>query len=140
LIQVKDMKASADPNAHGCRPKPRLAARPLISSPEAAGLGQTFKVLANATRLRLLHALVRRPGLSVTELAETLDMKPQAISNQLQRLLDKGIVSNVRNGTNIHYRIVDPCVMGLLDQGLCLTEDAWERRSPTSAKARRATA
>ncbi len=134
------MKAPNELSARRCRPKPRLVARPLISSPEAAGLEQTFKVLANATRLRLLHALVRRPGLSVTELAETLGMKTQAISNQLQRLLDKGIVSNVRNGTNIHYRIVDPCVMGLLVQGLCLTEDTCERRSQTSARPRRATA
>jgi DNA-binding transcriptional ArsR family regulator len=108
---------------HGCRPKPRLAARRLISSTQAVGLERTFRVLGNATRLRLLHALVKRPGLSVTALAQTLGMKPQAVSNQLQRLVDKGILGNVRNGTSIHYRIVDPCIMSLLDQGLCLTED-----------------
>jgi len=98
---------------------------------QAGGLERTFKVLANATRLRLLHALAKRPGLSVTALAETLRMKPQAVSNQLQRLVDKGILNNVRNGTSVHYRIVDPCIMSLLDQGLCLTEDTWERRSET---------
>ena len=91
-------------------------------------------MLANATRLRLLHALVKRPGLSVTALAETVGMKPQAVSNQLQRLVDKGILHNVRNGTNIHYRIVDPCIISLLDQGLCLTEDTWERRPRTSPR------
>jgi DNA-binding transcriptional ArsR family regulator len=85
-------------------------------------------VLANATRLRLLHALVRRPGLSVTALAESIGMKPQAVSNQLQRLTDKGILASARNGTNIHYRVVDPCIVGLLDQGLCLTEDTWPRQ------------
>jgi DNA-binding transcriptional ArsR family regulator len=116
------------------RPKPRLAARPLISSVQADGLERTFKVLANATRLRLLHALVKRPGLSVMALAQAVAMKPQAVSNQLQRLVDKGILSNVRNGTNIHYRIVDPCIMSLLDRGLCLTEDAWERRSTPSRR------
>ncbi|MBO0758262.1 MAG: winged helix-turn-helix transcriptional regulator [Bradyrhizobiaceae bacterium] len=116
----------------GCRPKPRLAARPLISPEQAGGLERTFKVLANGTRLRLLHALVKRPGLSVTALAEAVGMKAQAVSNQLQRLVDKGILSNVRNGTNIHYRIVDPCIMSLLDQGLCLTEETWERRSRMS--------
>jgi ArsR family transcriptional regulator, lead/cadmium/zinc/bismuth-responsive transcriptional repressor len=117
---------------NGCRPKPRLTARPLISSAQADALERTFKVLANTTRLRLLHALVKRPGLSVTALAQTVGMKPQAVSNQLQRLVDKGILGNVRNGTNIHYRVVDPCVMGLLDQGLCLTEGTGERRSKTS--------
>jgi DNA-binding transcriptional ArsR family regulator len=123
-----------------CRPKPRLASRPMISIAEASGLERTFKVLANATRLRLLHALVKCPGLSVTELADAVGMKPQAVSNQLQRLLDKGILSNVRSGINIHYRIVDPCIMDLLDQGLCLTEDTWKRRSPKPARALPATA
>lgn len=122
------------------RPKPRLAARPLISSAQADALERTFKVLGNTTRLRLLHALVKRPGLSVTALAQTVEMKPQAVSNQLQRLVDKGIVSNARNGTNIHYRIVDPCVMGLLDQGLCLTEDTWKRQSKALLRRPSATA
>jgi DNA-binding transcriptional ArsR family regulator len=124
----------------GRRLKPRLVARALISSAQAGGLERTFKVLANATRLRLLHALVKRPGLSVTALAQTVGMKPQAVSNQLQRLVDKGILSNVRNGTNIHYRIVDPCIVGLLDQGLCLTEDTWERQSRALPKRVRVTA
>ena len=116
----------------GGRPKPRLTVRALLSTMQASELERTFKVLGNATRLRLLHALVKRPGLSVTALAEMLEMKPQAVSNQLQRLVDKGILSNVRNGTNVHYRIVDPCIVTLLDQGLCLTEDTWERRSRTA--------
>jgi len=127
-------------SSSGRQLKPRLGARALISSVQADGLERTFKVLANATRLRLLHALVKRPGMSVTALAQTVGMKPQAVSNQLQRLVDKGILSNVRNGTNIHYRIVDPCIVGLLDQGLCLTEDTWERRSRVSSKRVRATA
>ncbi len=122
-----------------CRPKPRLAARPLLSSMEGAALERTFKVLANSTRLRLLHALAKCPGLPVTELAKMVGMKPQAVSNQLQRLIDQGILSNVRNGTNIHYRIVDPCTMNLLDQGLCLSEDTWKRRSNMSFRRHRLT-
>lgn len=123
-----------------CRPKPRLSARPLLSAGQATGLERVFKVLANATRLRLLHALAKRPGLSVTELAEAVGMKPQAVSNQLQRLVDKRILANMRSGINIHYRIVDPCIMDLLDQGLCLAEDTWERHSTMSARSRPLTA
>ena len=47
-----------------------------------------FKVLANDTRLRLLHAVVRAGEICVTDLADSLGMKPQAVSNQLQRLAD----------------------------------------------------
>ncbi len=122
-----------------CRPKPRLATRSLLSSEEAGALERTFRVLANRTRLRLLHALARRPGLPVTELANVIGMKPQAVSNQLQKLLDQGILSNVRHGLNIHYRIVDPCTMNLLDQGLCLAEDTWKRQSRLSPRRQRLT-
>lgn len=110
-----------------CPPKPRLQDRSLIDNGRAVELEALFKVLANDTRLRLLHALVRAGELCVSELAETVGMKPQAVSNQLQRLVDRRILGSTRNGTNVHYRVVDPCVTSLLDQGLCLLEDARER-------------
>jgi DNA-binding transcriptional ArsR family regulator len=86
-----------------------------------------FKVLASDTRLRLLHALVRAGELSVTDLARTVGMRPQAVSNQLQRLVDRGILGAHRNGNSVYYRITDPCVPTLLDQGLCLAEDSLEQ-------------
>lgn len=111
-----------------CSSKLPLPERPLLISAQAKDLAALFKIMGNDTRLRLLHALCRAEELCVMELAETVGMKPQAVSNQLQRLADRGIVESRRNGNNIHYRIIDPCVMSLLDQGLCLTEDARRRR------------
>lgn len=84
-------------------------------------------MLANATRLRMLHALARAGELGVGELADTLGMKPQAISNQLQRLADRGIVAARRDGVQMRYSILDPCVLILLHQGWCLAEDAQAR-------------
>ncbi len=107
-----------------CPPKPAIDRRPLIGLEQANLVGRTFQVLADATRLRLLHALVRAGELCVTDLARAVEMKPQAVSNQLQRLLDRGIVATRRNSNYVHYRIVDPCVVGLLDLGICLAEDA----------------
>lgn len=103
---------------------PGLRERPLLSPIQAGGLAAVFKVLANDTRLRLLHALVRAEELCVTDLAAALAMKPQAVSNQLQRLLDLGILSARRDGNNMHYRVIDCCVKGLLEQGWCLMESA----------------
>lgn len=94
---------------------------------DAGRLERTFKILSNSTRLRLLHALVRQPALCVTDLARTIGMKPQAVSNQLQRLVDRGILGSTRDGNSVCYRVVDPCVRSLLDQGLCLAEDAQVR-------------
>lgn len=106
-----------------CPKIPDLTERPLLNVNDAEGLSETFKILSNGTRLRILHALAKQPDISVGELAKQVDMNPQAISNQLQRLVDKGIVSFYRQGNFIHYRIVDPCVVGLLDRGWCLTEE-----------------
>ena len=93
---------------------------PLIDREQAESLMRLFKVFANDTRLRLLHALVREGEVCVTDLAEKVAMKPQAVSNQLQRLVDRGMVGSRREGNNIFYRIVDPCVPVLLERGLCL--------------------
>nr|WP_021038293.1 metalloregulator ArsR/SmtB family transcription factor [Bacillaceae bacterium JMAK1]AGQ45460.1 bacterial transcriptional regulator family ArsR [Bacillaceae bacterium JMAK1] len=106
-----------------CAPKPDLKERSLLDMENAEGLSDTFKILSNGTRLRILHALIRKPNISVGEIAKQVDMNTQAVSNQLQRLVDKGIVSSFRQGNFIHYQIVDPCVIGLLDRGWCLTEE-----------------
>ncbi len=106
----------------------------MLTPIQAGGLAAVFKVLANDTRLRLLHALIRAGEMCVTDLALELGMKPQAISNQLQRLSDLGILASRREGNNIHYRVVDLCVSGLLEQGWCLMDEA-ECRSGVTGRA-----
>ncbi len=95
-------------------------------------LAEIFEMLASDTRLRILHVLVKDGEISPSGLANRIDMKPQAVSNQLQRLSDRGIVQTRREGNNVLYRIVDPCVATLIDRGLCLLED---RAASDSAKA-----
>lgn len=106
------------------RPSGRVSVRkrPLLNAEEAGALARLFKVFANDTRLRLLHALVREGEMCVTDLAAEVEMKPQAVSNQLQRLVDRGFLTATRTGNNIYYRVVDPCVPILLERGLCLIE------------------
>src|SRR3954470_12567525 len=90
-----------------CPPKPALERRPLLSPGQAVDLMALFKVLANDSRLRILHALARAGELCVNDLAGAVSMTPQAVSNQLQRLVDRGILGSRRAGTSIHYRIID---------------------------------
>lgn len=95
-----------------------------ISSEKAAELEDLFKILANDTRLRLLHTLARVEEMCVCDIADAVDMTPQAISNQLQRLSDRGIVATRRSGNQIYYRVVDECIVGLLQKALCLLDDS----------------
>jgi DNA-binding transcriptional ArsR family regulator len=82
-----------------------------------------FKVLANQSRLRMVHAIHRAGEVSVNELAGVVEMSPQAVSNQLQRLADRSVLRARRDGAHVFYRIVDPCVPALLDLGVCLIEE-----------------
>ncbi len=107
-----------------CTPTPALAARPPLDDAQATSLAELFTVLANDTRLRLLHAMVRAGERCVSDLAGDVGLSVQAVSNQLARLVDQRIVAARRDGTRLYYRIVDPCVVTLLDRGLCLIEDA----------------
>lgn len=121
------MTLKKKPELPVCSLKPSLEDRELITSAEAGELAALFKVMANDTRLRLLHALARSAELCVTEMAAAVGMKPQAVSNQLQRLADRGILRAARCGNNIRYCIADPCVLRLLELGLCLIEEAEQR-------------
>lgn len=111
------------PPADPCAERTPLKERPLLSFVESVKVMALFKVLANDTRIRMLHHLVRSGEATVTDLARTLGMKPQAVSNQLMRLSDTRMVSSRREGNNVFYKVVNGCVPPLLDLALCLMED-----------------
>jgi ArsR family transcriptional regulator, lead/cadmium/zinc/bismuth-responsive transcriptional repressor len=116
-------EAACCPPGDPCSSRPPLADRPLLSFVEAVKVMALFKVLANDTRIRMLHHIVRTGEATVTDLARTLGMKPQAVSNQLMRLSDTRMLSSRREGNNVYYRVVNGCVSPLLDLALCLMED-----------------
>jgi DNA-binding transcriptional ArsR family regulator len=100
-----------------------LKERPLLGFVEAVKVMALFKVLANDTRIRILHHIVRSGEATVTDIARTLGMKPQAVSNQLVRLSDTRMLASRRDGNNVFYRVENGCVAPLLDLALCLMED-----------------
>lgn len=113
-----------------CAPS-TLSERELLHPREAAALAATFKMLANDSRLRLLHALARAGELCVTDLAAAVAMSPQAVSNQLQRLTDRKVVAARRDGSFVRYRLEDPCVVELLNLAFCLTIPEGETERPS---------
>lgn len=111
------------PSTQACRPKPSLPERDLIALHEADRLGSIFKMLAHPTRLRLIHALIREGDVHVSDLAEEVGMAVQAVSNQLQRLADAGLVDRRSEGPYVFYRVIDPCVPVLIERGWCHVEE-----------------
>jgi ArsR family transcriptional regulator, lead/cadmium/zinc/bismuth-responsive transcriptional repressor len=111
--------------------KPSISENAVLTGRKTAELAALFETLANDTRLRVLNVLAHSVETSPMELAQKVSMKPQAICNQLRRLFDRGIIERRREGKQVYYRIVDPCVIDLLERGLWLIKDA-ELRKETS--------
>ena len=107
-------------------PFPHLAGD-LLSDVSAAGLAELFKVLANDNRLRILHAIHRAGEVGPSDIAAEVGASEQAVSNQLQRLVDQRILHARRDGRRVLYQIVDPCVPGLMDLGVCLLSERTRR-------------
>lgn len=80
-------------------------------------LSDTFKALADPTRIRILYNLSKRE-LCVCDLAEVLGMTQSAISHQLRYLKALRLVKNRREGNTIYYRHDDAHTMGLLQMAI----------------------
>lgn len=78
---------------------------------------ELFKVLGDATRLRILDAL-SGGELRVQEIASRLGMTQSAISHQLHTLKDHRVLKARREGRWIYYSIDDAHVKELFEQGM----------------------
>ena len=78
-------------------------------------IARRFRVIGEPMRIRLLDRL-RDGEASVNELAAALGATQQNVSKHLGVLVDTGILGRRKDGTHVHYRIVDEGVLGLCEQ------------------------
>ncbi|MBK9710182.1 MAG: winged helix-turn-helix transcriptional regulator [Kouleothrix sp.] len=78
----------------------------------AARLAETFKALADPTRVRILHAL-SHAELCVGDLSTVLEMTESAVSHQLRLLRSLRVVRARRDGKQVFYTLDDEHVTRL---------------------------
>src|SRR3954454_3019399 len=83
----------------------------------AAALAETFKLLGDTTRVRILDALAR-VEVPVCDLAQLLGLTQSAVSHQLRLLRSMRLVKSRRAGKHIYYVADDHHIVGLFEQGL----------------------
>ncbi len=112
--------------------------RRLLDARAGAALADTFKVLGDVTRVRLLHALAQAE-LCVCDLATLVGLSESAVSHQLRLLRTMRVVRTRRAGRMVFYALDDEHVMGLFEQGLRHVEEtqpgsdvALHRRRPSA--------
>lgn len=102
---------------------------------EVKPIADTLRLLANETRLQILCALIDHPY-GVNALCEALGSVTQsAVSQNLARLKDCGMVTDRRAGQNVTYAIADPRVREVitaLRRIYCAPHAVQEARDPES--------
>ena len=114
----------------------------MLGEPAVVALAETFKVLGDTTRVRLIDALSRvrgegAPGLKnalcVQDLARVLGLTQSAVSHQLRLLRSMRLVRTRRDGRQIFYALDDDHIVKLFEQGL---EHVAERETAPSRSAK----
>lgn len=89
-----------------------------MSPPEALyDLAETFKLLGDPTRVRILHAL-SIAELCVCDITSLLGSSQSAISHQLRLLRAGKLVKYRKEGKMVYYSLDDDHVRRLLSEGL----------------------
>ncbi|MGN6299490.1 MAG: ArsR/SmtB family transcription factor [Angustibacter sp.] len=99
---------------------------PDLSMPEdeqAHLAAETFRMLADPTRIKLLWALLQGES-SVTCLAELAGVSPTSVSQHLAKLRLAGLVRGRREGTFVYYTAANTHVHALLSEALSHADHA----------------
>jgi len=76
-------------------------------------LADLFRLLGEATRLRIVLACLREP-LAVNDIASRLDLSPSLVSHHLRLLRAARLVKADRHGKQVFYAAADQHVTGML--------------------------
>ena len=114
----------------------RRVRRALVSAGARLELAETFSLLGDPTRTRILHAL-SVDELCVSDLAALLGISPSAASHQLRLLRDRRLVAVRREGKRTYYRLQDEHIRTLVDMGM--SHAAEEGRAGRATRAARPT-
>ena len=91
--------------------------RSLLGDHAIATLAETFKVLGDPTRVRILDAL-SKSELCVCDLATLLNLTESAVSHQLRLLRNVRLVRSRRAGRMVFYALDDQHILRLFEQAM----------------------
>ncbi len=83
-------------------------------SPNFGPLARLFKALAEANRLRIIHALAEGE-MTVSQIVEATELSQPLVSHHLRALREAGIVRSQRDGPFVRHTLVDAAVLERLD-------------------------
>lgn len=123
MTPLKPSDADACDVFHLDAAKVRKVRAALMGGPIVAALAETFKLLGDHTRVRILDALSKEE-LCVCDLANLLGLTASAVSHQLRLLRSVRLVRPRRDGRMVFYALDDQHIISLFQEGMRHVEEA----------------
>lgn len=89
----------------------------LLKEHTAARVAELFRSFSDPSRVRIIYAILEDEA-NTSKIAELLGSTPSAVSHHLRGLRQKHIVEARRDGKEVYYRVVDPHIIALFQQGV----------------------
>jgi DNA-binding transcriptional ArsR family regulator len=119
---MKETQTAVSAHSHVAETEVHAARARLLAPAAARTLAGVFRSLSDPTRLRIV-SLLAEGEFCVTDLATALEMEQSTISHQLRDMRAQRLVSFRREGQHVYYRLDDPHVRSLFEQGLAHIQD-----------------
>jgi DNA-binding transcriptional ArsR family regulator len=116
-VRAPELAAEACAAFHLDPRKVTALRKAMLGIPSVAALAETFKVLGDVTRVRILDAL-SRSELCVCDLAQLIGLSESAVSHQLRILRGMRLVRARRVGRMAFYTLDDQHIVRLFAQGM----------------------
>ncbi len=94
-----------------------MTTKSLLDEHAAAHVAELFRAFSDTSRVRILSAIVERE-LNTSVLAALIGVTESAVSHHLRGLRQLHIVESRRDGKEVYYRVVDPHIVKLFQQGV----------------------
>ncbi|WP_290780364.1 ArsR/SmtB family transcription factor [Exiguobacterium sp. UBA5002] len=89
-----------------------------IDEQRASEIGKLFKILSDATRLRIVYALTIEEELCVCDVSASVDCSIATASHHLRSLLKQGLVKFRKDGKVVYYSLDDHHVSSLVHMAM----------------------
>jgi ArsR family transcriptional regulator len=87
---------------------------PAMLQANAIAVAELLNTIGNARRLMVLCKLVERGEMTVSEIANAVELSQSALSQHLAKMRDEGLVTFRRESQTLWYRIADARLEALL--------------------------
>ncbi len=95
---------------------------PILDEHTAAHVAELFRAFSDTSRVRIMSALVNGET-NVSALAKIVGVSESAVSHHMRGLRQMRLVTARREGREVYYRVDDPHLIALFQQGVAHIRD-----------------